>query len=180
LLARDEPRRPLPPKLVHAVLLGPERSHPDDPAFGLRELVDIALRAIAEPFEDPATAVQAADRVHDCRRQLSNLPFPSGEYRDREVRLRLVVKILPWQGYARLAFDGLRLASANSIQVHRRMRAALEDVLAVAPPERRPPLDRQLDLLTAAARRNFEDADDLRAALEPDRQGIGFGADLLH
>jgi hypothetical protein len=45
-------------------------------------------------------------------------------------------------------------------KVHRRLRAAREDVRAVAPAERRPPLDRQLDVLTAAASRNFEDKED--------------------
>jgi hypothetical protein len=50
----------------------------------------------------------------------------------------------------------------------------LEDLKTAAPPERHPPLDRQLDLLTAAVARTFRDAD-RRAALVPDQQGIGSG-----
>jgi uncharacterized membrane protein len=179
LRARGETRRPLPEKLAKTVLLGPERTHLGDPAFALRKLVDIALRAIAQPFQDPTTAVQAIDRVHDGLRQLANRRFPTGEYRDSQGRLRLVVRTLAWPGYVWLAFDELRLASSTSIQVHQRLRASLEDVQAVAPAERRPSLDRQLDLLTGGANRNFEDKEDFHAAVEPDRQGIGSCADLL-
>jgi hypothetical protein len=83
-----------------------------------------------------------------------------------------------WEGYVRLAFDELRLAGAGSPQVARRLRAALEDLRAVAPPERQPPLDRQLGLLEAAVRRAYSDDEDIIAALIPDMQGIGSGPDV--
>ena len=43
---------------------------------------------------------------------------------------------------------------------------------------RRPPLDRQLRLLTAAVQRHYDDEEDVRAALTADAQGIGSGLDL--
>ncbi len=85
---------------------------------------------------------------------------------------------MSWEGYVRLAFDEIRLAGAASPQMSRRMRAALEDLKTIAPPERHPPLNRQLALLTAAVTRGYEDEDDLRAALTADQQGIGSGSDL--
>ena len=48
----------------------------------------------------------------------------------------------------------------------------------VASPERRPPLDRQLELLDNAVRRAFKDDADIDAALIPDMQGIGTGPDV--
>jgi hypothetical protein len=48
----------------------------------------------------------------------------------------------------------------------------------VAPDHRHPPLDRQLRLLAAGVRRTLEDQDDIRAALLPDAQGLGSGADV--
>ena len=59
------------------------------------------------------------------------------------------------------------------------MRAALEDLRAVASSERRPPLDRQLGLLEAAVRRAYSDDEDVDAALVPDMQGIGSGPDVM-
>jgi hypothetical protein len=47
------------------------------------------------------------------------------------------------------------------------------------PPDRRPALDRQLRLLEAATRRELADEEDVGAAVTPDEQGIGSGADLV-
>ena len=86
-------------------------------------------------------------------------------------------RTIGWDGYVRLAFDEIRLAGACTPQVARRLRAALEDLKTVASPERQPALDRQLDLLEAAVRREF-DEEDIDAALTPDQQGIGSGPDI--
>ena len=54
-------------------------------------LVDIAERSLADsPFQDPTTAVQAIDRLHDCLRQLAPRPFPDGAYRDADGEVRLI------------------------------------------------------------------------------------------
>lgn len=166
------------PAVARLAVLGPERTHVDDPAYGFRKLVDIAVRSVAQPFEDPTTCVQAIDRLHDGLRQLAPRPFPSGRHCDAEGRLRLVVRTITWDGYVRLAFDEIRLAGADSPQVTRRLVAALEDLKTVAPPERQAALDRQLRLLTAAVQRHYTDDEDVRAALTADAQGIGSGADL--
>jgi uncharacterized membrane protein len=162
------------------VILGRERTHEDDPAYGLRKLVDIAERSIySSPFQDPSTSVQALNPIHDCLRRLAVRPFPSGRHCDSDGKVRLVERQLDWHGYVRLGFDEIRLVGAGSPQVARRMRAALLDLKAVAPPERRPPLDRQLELLDAAVRRAFEDEPDMLHALVGDMQGIGSGADVM-
>jgi hypothetical protein len=56
--------------------------------------------------------------------------------------------------------------------------AALEDLKTVAPDDRQAPLDRQLRLLAAGVRRALDDDEDVRAALVPDAQGLGSGADV--
>jgi hypothetical protein len=134
------------------VILGRERTHDFEPGFGIRKLVDIAERSIySGPFQDPTTSVQAINAIHDVLRRLAVREFPSGVHRDADGQPRLIERMLTWDGYVKLAFDELRLAGAGSSQVARRLRAALEDILTVAPPARRPPLDRQLLLLDAAS-----------------------------
>ena len=60
-------------------LLGLERTLDEDVAYGMRMLVDMAERSLADsPFLDPTTAVQAIDRLHDCLRQLACAFFPDG------------------------------------------------------------------------------------------------------
>ena len=160
------------------VLLGPERVHTEDLAYGFRKLVDIAVRSIAQPFNDPTTAVQALHRLHDLLRQIAARPLPCGEHRDEDGVVRLLERTVSWDGYVRLAFDEIRLAGASEPQVTRKMCAALADLKSVAPPDRQEPLDRQLRLLNAAVRRSHEDEEDLVAALTPDTEGIGSGADV--
>src|SRR5688500_4290124 len=160
------------------VRVGPERVHTEDAPYGLRKLVDVAERSIAQPFNDPTTTLQALHRLHDLLRQLAATPLPPGEHRDEDGVVRLVERTLSWDGYVRLAFDEIRLAGAASPQVTRRLCAALQDLKSVAPPDRQAPLDRQLRLLTAAVHRAYEDEEDIVAALTPDAEGIGSGADV--
>ncbi|MET8995786.1 DUF2254 domain-containing protein [Amycolatopsis sp. NPDC004169] len=164
-------------QLAGYVVLAAERTHGDDPAYGFRKLVDIAERSIAQPFTDPTTAVMVIHRLHDGLRQLATRTFPTGRHHDDHGDVRLIERVLGWDGYVRLAFDELRLAGAASPQIPRRIFAALQDLKTVAPPERHPPLDRQVELLTAAVEHRF-DGPDRDAVLAPDVQGVGSGADL--
>src|SRR3954451_16008628 len=155
-----------------------ERTQNDDPAYGFRKLVDVAQRALGTASNDATTAVQVVNRLHACLRQIADRPFPNGHLRDEDNELRLIERVLDWDGYVRLAFDEIRLAAGGYPQVTRRLEAALLDLKTVAPAERQPALDRQLRLLARAVERALEDDDDRRAALVADTQGIGSGADL--
>src|SRR3954466_4497569 len=116
-----------------------------DVAYGIRMLVDIAERSLSEsPFQDPTTAVQAVDRLHDCLRQLVRRPFPDGIHRDDDGEPRLLVRTMDWEGYVHLAFDGGRVAGAGPPPVPRRLMAALRDLEDLAPEPRGPPLQEQL------------------------------------
>jgi uncharacterized membrane protein len=160
------------------VVVGAERVHTEDAAYGLRKLVDIAERSIAQPFDDPTTTLQALHRLHDLMRQLAVRPLPPGEHRDDTGVVRLVERTLSWDGYVRLAFDEIRLAGTSSPQVTRRLCAALHDLKGIAPDDRQAPLDRQLRLLTAAVHRAYDDEEDVVAALTPDSEGIGSAPDV--
>jgi uncharacterized membrane protein len=155
-----------------------ERTHVDDPAYGFRKLVDVAQRALGTSSNDATTAVQVVNRLHDCLRQIADRPFPNGHIRDEDDELRLIERVLDWEGYVRLAFDEIRLAAGGYPQVTRRLEAALADLKAVAPAERQPALDRQLCLLERGVARALDDEEDRRAALVADAQGIGSGADI--
>lgn len=161
------------------IRLAPERTHEDDPAYGFRKLVDIAERSVKDPFDDPTTAVQAIDRLHDCLGLLAERTFPTGEFHDGDGVLRLVVPTMSWAGYLRLAFHEVTLAGAGSPQVTRRLRAALDDLKELAPADRQQPLDAQIKLLESTVRRTVEDEEEARFALVPDRQGIGSGEDIV-
>jgi uncharacterized membrane protein len=156
------------------VTLGLERTLENDTAYGLRLLVDIAERSLSDsPFQDPTTAVQAIDRLHDCLRQVATRQLPDGAHFDDDGALRLVEPVMDWDAYVHLAFDEIRLAGAASPQVTRRLAAAFDDLAMVVPPARRAVIDEQRALLCVSVERASGGVEERDLALEPDRQGIG-------
>ena len=165
-------------KVVTAALRsGLERTLDEDLGYGFRMLVDMAERSLSESaFMDPTTAVQCIDRLHDGLRQLATRRLFDGRLRDEAGELRVVIPVLDWDAYVHLAFDEIRLACTGSPQVTRRLSEAVEDLLAVAPPDRQPVLREQLELLHEAVNSLQRAPADIAFALRPDRQGIGVAA----
>ena len=153
-------------RLEAALILKLEPTLDEDVAYGIRLLVDIAERSLAEsPFQDPTTAVQAIDRLHDLLRQLAGRPFPDGRHRDGAGQVRLIVPTTSWDEYVHLAFDEIRMAGAGSPQVSRRLAEALGDLRSIAPAERVEVLDQQLQRLGEATFAAMADERDAQRAL---------------
>lgn len=159
--------------LRRAVVLGRERTMHQDPAFAFRILVDVAIKALSPAINDPTSAVMAIDQLHELLSYVGSRHLEVGRYRDADGRVRLTVETPTWEDYVSLAVDEIRHFGEPQLQIARRLRALLEDLLQAVPVERRPVIQRELDLLTQTVRRGFADADDQARASEPDQQGIG-------
>jgi uncharacterized membrane protein len=163
--------------VVKLIRLGMERTLDQDVAYGLRMLVDMAERSLADsPFLDPTTAVQAIDRLHDCLRQIAKRDLPDGRYRDDRGRVRFTMPRMDWDAYLHLAFDEIRIAGARSPQVSRRLSEALQDLETVVSGDRLAAVRHHRELLSDATNAAVTDAEELDFALRPDRQGIGVRA----
>lgn len=77
-------------KLDDLMAFGPERTVEQDPAFGFRILVDIALKALSPGINDPTTAVLALDRLHQLLRTVGLRHLDTGRVCNEAGRLRLV------------------------------------------------------------------------------------------
>jgi uncharacterized membrane protein len=154
-----------------AIELGDERTVAQDAAFGFRQLVDVAIRALSPGTNDPTTAVQALDRLHDLLRHLAEREIPSALRQDDSGRVVLVLPRPGWDDYVALAVDEIRLAGAGQIQIARRLRYLLEDLLSVAGPARQAILRRELGLVAASAERSFADAADAAVAQSGSARG---------
>lgn len=164
-------------RLREALVLSLERSQEEDVAYGLRMLVDMGLKAMADSTHaDPTTVVQVLDRVQDVLRQLSRRELREDISTDDEGTVRLVIPSMDWQAYVRLGFEELRLFGAGSPQVARRLRAALEDLLDYAPTERHEPLLEQLSQLDDTIAGAYSDDRDAALARRADAQGLGVAA----
>ncbi|OJH39977.1 hypothetical protein BON30_12930 [Cystobacter ferrugineus] len=163
-------------ELRDCVVVGEERTPYQDPAFGFRQLVDVAERALSPAINDPTTAVQALDQLHDLLRSLATRPFPAHLRVDTSGRLRLILPRPDWEGLVRLGLDEIREYGESSIQVARRLRAVLGDLLSVAPADRQAVLQEQLSLLEASARRGFHTEVERRSARLGSTQGQAPGS----
>ncbi|MEU6975274.1 MULTISPECIES: DUF2254 domain-containing protein [unclassified Streptomyces] len=166
----------VPRRVAGAVSVGIERTFHQDLGFGLRQLSDIALRALSPAVNDPTTAVQALDRIVQFLTALANRPLGPVEFRDGRGGsgvVRLVQDGPEWTDLVDLGFAEIRGCAADSPQVSRRMLAGLDDLLSRVPPDRTEPLLRHRTLLVRLVERTVPEAADRAFALEPDRQGIG-------
>jgi uncharacterized membrane protein len=161
--------------LMKTVEIDAERSIMQDVPFGFRLLIDIAERALSTGINDPTTAVQVVDQLHDLLRQLGLRRFPNGWHADDNGAARLFVPVPSWDVYVALAFEEIRHHGAGSLQVVRRIRSAVEDLLEDLPEDRHPPLRRQIRLLDETAEWAFRSDAEREAAKHPDAQGIGSG-----
>ncbi len=168
-------RRPLPDDaLLRAVRLGRERTFEQDPKYPIRLLVDVAIKALSPAINDPTTAVQTIDQLEDLLRRLGASELDAGYAADENGVLRLVFPTPTWEDYLTLAFDEIRQFGSSSVQVMRRMRAALDGLAGWLPTEdRRHSAQRYLAHLDRTVETSALDAEDRRMALEEDRQGIG-------
>ncbi|HSI32922.1 MAG: DUF2254 domain-containing protein [Phycisphaerae bacterium] len=160
-------------RLYESVAFGDERTPEQDPTFVFRILVDVATKALSPAINDPTTAVLAIDQIHYLLRQVGMRRLDTGQVRDGEGTLRVLYRTPGWNDFVVLAVIEVRQYGVTSIQVARRMRAMLDDLIQAVPPERRPILEEQKRLLDTGIVRNFSDAEDRTRATTGDLQGVG-------
>ncbi|HEU4871951.1 MAG TPA: DUF2254 domain-containing protein, partial [Pyrinomonadaceae bacterium] len=159
--------------LRKSVALGQERTLEQDPMFAFRVIVDIASKALSPAINDPTTAVLAIDQIHHLLREVGNRYLAEGRERDRAGRARLVYRTPNWENFLHLAVTEIRHYGRDSIQVMRRLRAMLENLIETLPARRTPLLRRELELLHQSSKRAFPDMDDQVLADIGDLQGMG-------
>ncbi|MFE9256606.1 DUF2254 domain-containing protein [Streptomyces sp. NPDC006879] len=164
---------PRPSAVQSALDIGVERTTEQDLAFGLRQLADIAARALSPGVNDPTTAVQALDRIQVLLTALAAQPLGRIHHRDAEGVIRLVESLPTWPELLDLALTEARHYGVESAQVTRRIAACLDDLERLVPQDRRPPLRLHRELLEEEVRARSSSTQQGDFALRPDRQGIG-------
>jgi uncharacterized membrane protein len=153
--------------------VGRERTLYQDPAYSVRQLVDVAAQALSAAINAPTSAVQIIDRLTALLLMIARRPEPTGLYADRQGAVRLIVPVHSWSDIVDLTFTEIRVYGVQAPQVTRRLSAAIDDLLSAVPDERKPALLRQRDLLCDAVARVVDTPAGRETALEPDRLGLG-------
>ena len=166
--------------LKNSVAIGAERTPEQDPLFAFRILVDIASKALSPAINDPTTAVLAIDQIHHLLRDVGKRSLAEGHEADHAGQTRLIYRTPNWEDFVLLGTTEIRQYGRDSIQVQRRLRAMLEDLIDTLPKKRHPVLFKELNLLGTSSKRAFPDLDDQVLADSGDMQGIGGSYDEIY
>ena len=137
-------------RLRSMIALGVERTIEQDPAFAVRIMVDIAIRALSPAVNDPTTAVQVLNHLEDLLRLVGQTDLSDEGTPLEEMDTGLVVPVRRWGDYLTLSVTEIREYGDGSIQVVRRLRAMLDELSESVLPERREAVLRELARLDEA------------------------------
>jgi uncharacterized membrane protein len=150
-----------------------QRTIDQDPAFALRMLVDIAIRALSPAINDPTTAVQVLDRIEALLVELATRDPGPSVLVDDDGTPRATVPAPSWAGYMELGLMEVRRYGAESPQIARRLHELYDHLCTVADAGERPRIELERRLLDAALAKTFPDPEERAIVERSDRLGLG-------
>lgn len=147
--------------IFNATALGPTRGSAGDAEYAVRQLVEVAVRALSPGINDPQTAMSVLNRLGAALCGLAGAHLPSG-LTTRDDAVALVVPSLTYGTLTDVMFHMIRQNAAGSTAVMIRILDVLTSVIACESDEaRRSVLLHHADLVWADAQRDIGNAADL-------------------
>jgi uncharacterized membrane protein len=145
--------------------LSAERTSSADLEYTIRQLVEVAVRALSPGINDPLTAVSVLDRLGTCLCDMVGRSLPTGVWL-KDGKTSLVVPGVDYDGLADAMFHMIRQNAAGSVAVLIRMVDVLAAVASCEPrPDRHSTLARHAKLVVDDARRTVGNSSDLHDLL---------------
>ncbi|QLG09407.1 DUF2254 domain-containing protein [Deinococcus sp. D7000] len=150
----------LPDGVMDALTLGDRRTVGQDLEYSVRQLAEVAARALSPGVNDPVTAIDVIDRFGDALCSLQDRRWPDGvSYQDQV--LRLVVPVTDFTGLTGSMFNMIRQYGKGSpsvmlrlLEVFRTTASCLNDT------ERRAVIRHHAELVREDALANIENSGD--------------------
>jgi len=132
------------------------RTVEQDVGFGIRQIVDIALKALSPGINDTTTAVNCIDHLGEIVGQIARRRIPTN-VRTKDDVPRVIVVAPDFGDYVATAFDQIRVSGKANQAIYERLLDTLAFISECsAAPDRRAAVLRQIDLVKAAADRTLE------------------------
>ncbi|HUS13982.1 MAG TPA: DUF2254 domain-containing protein [Chloroflexia bacterium] len=147
-----------------AFALGRAPTLQQDVAYGFRQIVDIALKALSSAVNDPTTAENCIDHLGALLLRLASRCFPPMDLRDAAGQMRVYLNERNFHDMVRLAFDQVRHYAASDHVVLMRILDALTQVAGAAgSPAHRATILEVVEHIAATAARSLADPLELGA-----------------
>jgi uncharacterized membrane protein len=136
------------------------RTVEQDTAFGIRQIVDVALKALSPGINDTTTAVMCVDYLTAILARLAPRQIPS-LYRYEEGELRVIAKGPSFESLLAESFDQIRSNAKGDVAIMLRMLGAIQTLTSLtARPQRRLALREQVQWIAELAERTLESTHD--------------------
>lgn len=112
-----------------------DRTLRQDAGYGLRCLVDVAERALSPGINDPTTAVQVLDHLHDLLRRMVTVPASWPVRSDPDGTVRVVLRQPALQDALKTALTDIAQWGQDHRRVRERVHEVLEELRVAALPE---------------------------------------------
>ncbi len=146
-----------------AFMLGTNPTMQQDIAYGIRQIVDIAIKAISPAVNDPTTALNCIDHIGVILTTLATRLMPDLDRSDANGNLRIIIRERTFHDLARLAFDQIRHFGASDPVIVIRMLDTITQVAHVTRcPEYRDALCEQVEHIAHAAEQKLSDDYELK------------------
>lgn len=152
--------------LIQAYDISRYRTQAQDAAFGIRQIVDIALKALSPGINDTTTAVTCVDYLTSVLARVSNRRIPSAR-RYEAGELRAVAIGPTFESLLAQSFNQIRDSAGGNVAVIERLLESLETLSGMTRSRsRRGALARQAQWLAELAERTIESTHE-RADISP-------------
>lgn len=151
-------------EILSHFIVGNFRTPEQDARYAIRQLVEVALRALSPAINDPFTAITCIDRLGSAMSIIMERQLPVSEYYDDEGRLRLQLKPYSFDKLLAAAFDQIRQNTAHHTAVIISLLKTLQQLAEQAyNAEQTQAIQEQADAIFPAAKKALEVQKDLDA-----------------
>lgn len=152
-------------RLNAAYSVGRHRTIVQDAGYGIRQIVDVALKALSPGINDTTTAVECVDYLGAILSQAARRRIETPCRRERG-KLRVIARGPSFEGFLDIAFDQIRQNAAANVAVLTRLLQTLETVgLATVDPQRRLAVWKHAELIADTADRTIPEPSDRDAVI---------------
>jgi uncharacterized membrane protein len=160
LALEDPPDKGTIAALQATFIISRLRTVEQDAAFGIRQIVDIALKALSPGINDTTTAVMCVDHLTAILARFAPRPIPSS-FRYEEGELKVMTIGPTFASLLTESFDQIRSNAKDNLAIILRMLDAFQTLSSLtANPNHRQALRKQVRLIVELAERTIESAHD--------------------
>lgn len=166
-------------KIENSLLTGSERTSVQDLEFSIRQMVEVAVRALSPGVNDPYTALITIDRLTLSLALIMRRGPPQTHWCDGDDKVRLILPASTFSGLLHASFDLIRQYGSDSVSVLIRLAERLSELRSLANSEQAREISHHLEMVLHAGRRTIKEKSDLDAfekRFESDKPGDAFPA----